>query len=74
MITPILQHAPGANLGDPIREPEITWRDLVGVRGWALRRTWRAQAVPLESEVRKGLAAQQVGSAPLPETNRGAYP
>jgi hypothetical protein len=32
MITPILQRAPGANPGDPIREPEITWRDLVGVR------------------------------------------
>jgi hypothetical protein len=53
MITPILQRAPGANPGDPIREPEITWRDLVGVCGRALRRTWRARA---ESELRKRLA------------------
>jgi len=30
MITPILQRAPGANLGDPVREPEINWSDFGG--------------------------------------------
>jgi hypothetical protein len=51
MITPILQRARDANPGDPIREPEITSRDLVGVRDGALRRTWRSRT---ESELRKG--------------------
>jgi hypothetical protein len=72
MITPILQRVPGANLGDPIREPEIAWRDLVGVRGRAMRRTWRARAVHLDLSSGKGLRPYRFGSAPLPKTNRAA--
>jgi hypothetical protein len=40
MITPILQRALSERiiLAPAIRAPEIAWRDLPGVHGWALQR------------------------------------